>query len=311
MSRIKVGILGASGETGTSIINGLLEAGTFEIIALTRPSSMTKPSNQALASRGVTLREITLSASSNPTTLLPTIRDLQILISSIAPLEQLAQIPLATAAKAAGIQRFIPCAFLPVIPAGGHHLLRDLKQVVYTHLTSLPLPYTIIDVGWWYQISIPKLPSGLTDAFVLSGKSEIAGTGNVPSALTDLRDIGRYVARIIVDDRTLNRYVFVYNEMWSQNEVWDLFEKESGEKVERHYVSEEELVARVESYSLSQNIRGENTPEFAKSLGYLTSKELYPELEFKGLEVFAKEILRGEVPTIYEELKKQFAAWKK
>lgn len=58
----------------------------------------------------------------------------------------------------------------------------------------------------------------------------------MPSALTDLRDIGKYVAKLIVDDRTLNKMVLVYNEIWTPNQVYDLMEKKSGEKLERSYV---------------------------------------------------------------------------
>ena len=110
------------------------------------------------------------------------------------------------------------------------------KEVVYNHIKTLYLPYTILDVGWWYQIAFPKLPSGKIDYAVALPGNELAGKGNVPSALTHLRDIGKYVAKIITDDRTLNKMVLAYNEMWSPLQVYDLLEKLSGEKLERKYV---------------------------------------------------------------------------
>jgi hypothetical protein len=58
----------------------------------------------------------------------------------------------------------------------------------------------------------------------------------VPSALADIRDVGRYVARIIADPRTLNKKVHVYNEVYTRNQVYDLLEKLSGEKLEHKYV---------------------------------------------------------------------------
>lgn len=67
----------------------------------------------------------------------------------------------------------------------------------------------------------------------------IAGDGNTPYALTDIGDIGMYTARIIADPRTLNRMVFAYNEIKTQNQVYDLIEKLSGEKVERNHVCPE------------------------------------------------------------------------
>jgi hypothetical protein len=65
---------------------------------------------------------------------------------------------------------------------------------------------------------------------------EISGDGNTPSAITDLRDIGRYVAKIVADPRTLNKMVFAYNTVKTPNEIYSLLEELSGEKLERKYV---------------------------------------------------------------------------
>lgn len=104
------------------------------------------------------------------------------------------------------------------------------------HVQRLHLPYTVIDVGWWYQISLPRLPSGRLDRNLLLYSSFIAGDGNVPSARTDLRDIGKYVARIITDPRTINQKVLAYADLRTHNEVYDTVEMLSGEKIPRQYV---------------------------------------------------------------------------
>lgn len=215
---------------------------------------------------------------------------------------------------------------MPVVPAGGVHMLRDLKETVYNHVKCLNLPYTIVDVGWWYQIAFPALPSGKIDYAIVIPSTRLPGDGNVPSALTDLRDIGRYVAKIIVDDRTLNKYVFVYNELHSPSQVFDLMEKLSGEKLDRQYDSLEVLQDRVADaetklvdhpddymfnvqkvstqYLISWGIRGDNTPEYAKYLGYVTSKDLYPDFEYKPFEIYLRdEVLAGKAKGVYEWLK--------
>lgn len=325
MTYPRIGLIGATGETGSSILNGLLSASQdFHIVALARPSSLAKPANLALKAKGIELRPLDLTASQAE--IVASLQNVDILISAIGPSDQLAQIPLATAAKTAGIKRFIPCAFVTVIPAGGIHLLRDQKQQVYEHIFKSGLHYTIIDVGWWYQISVPRVPSGRLDAYAfVTNKNEIPGDGTVLSGLTDLRDIGKYVAKIVVDDRTLNKWVFVYNELWSQNSIYDFVEKKTGEKIERNYVSGEDLVARIEGtgdvadmaalmvkvpaqYMHSWGVRGDNTPEYAKYLGYLTSKELYPDMQFTSFESYFDEALAGTAKTVYEELKAKFAA---
>lgn len=110
------------------------------------------------------------------------------------------------------------------------------KEKVLNHIKSIYLPYTLIDVGWWYEISAPRVPSGRVDYGLMMPMPFFVGDGSVPSALTYLQDVGRYVAKIIADPRTLNRMVFVYNELWTQQQIVDKVEELSGEKVERKYV---------------------------------------------------------------------------
>jgi len=55
------------------------------------------------------------------------------------------------------------------------------------------------------------------------------------------------------------------------------------------------------NYKRSICIRGDNTPEHAKYLGYLDGKELYPDVEVEGLETFMKRMLDGEIEAIYAE----------
>ena len=107
---------------------------------------------------------------------------------------------------------------------------------MYNHVKKLFLPYTILDVGWWYQLNLLRLPSGKIDYAIATPDSGIPGDGNVPSALIDLRDIGAYVAKIIADDRTLNKMVLAFDQEWSLNQVYDLLEKLSGEKIDRRFV---------------------------------------------------------------------------
>lgn len=69
-----------------------------------------------------------------------------------------------------------------------------------------------------------------------SGNDEIVGDGNMPTALIDLRDVGRYMARIISDPRTLNRKIFAHNVVSTQNKIHELMEELSEESIVRNYV---------------------------------------------------------------------------
>ena len=85
-------------------------------------------------------------------------------------------------------------------------------------------------------MSYPRLESGRADYAMTTANNEIVGDGTTPTAITDLRDVGRYMARIILDDRTLNKMVFAYNSVVTQNQIYDLLEELSEEKVVRNYV---------------------------------------------------------------------------
>lgn len=51
----------------------------------------------------------------------------------------------------------------------------------------------------------------------------------------------------------------------------------------------------------SWGVRGDNTPEYAKFLGYLTSKELYPDLKYRTLEEYLYEVLEGTAKAVYQD----------
>ena len=108
---------------------------------------MSKPFNVALKDRGVELRELDLKASQNA--IESALKDIEILVSAIGPFDLLDQIPLANAAKAVGVKRFVPDTWATIMPVG-IHAIRDQKEVVLNHIKRIYLPFTVIDVGWYY-----------------------------------------------------------------------------------------------------------------------------------------------------------------
>ncbi|KAJ7286373.1 hypothetical protein C8J57DRAFT_1446898 [Mycena rebaudengoi] len=308
--------LGATGETGGSILKGLLEdADSFDVEALVRPSSKDKPEVQEMAKRGVNIRVVDIEGPLDD--VVKALEGVDVLISTIDAMSQLAQLHLATAAKQAGVKRFVPCAFMTVAPPGIGFELRDSKEEVYQHIRKLYLPYTVIDVGFWHQLSFPPLPSGCVNyATVIPPRPDIHADGNAPTMLTDLRDIGPFVARIIKDPRTLNKYVVTYSDVLSENEIFAILEEMSGEVIERKYVSVDEVIAsrarataaqKAEpdnfityvmkaggDYTYSKYVRADNTPEYAAYLGYLDVRDLYPDFTPRSFRQFVGELLEGK-----------------
>ncbi|KAG9251776.1 isoflavone reductase [Emericellopsis atlantica] len=269
---MKVAIVGATGETGQSIVNGLLESpAKFEITALVRAASLQKPASQKLQELGVRLVATDISGPRD--TLVATLTSI------------------------------------------------DVKEDVLDHVKKIWLPFTAIDVGWWFQISTPRLPSGRFDYALSAPMDGIVDGGGVAIAITHLRDVGRYVARIISDDRTLNRSIFAYSEVKTQCQVFDAVEAKTGEAPERKMIPAEDVVSKANEaeqkvkagskemsdlvslwtwqYRLSWGVRGDNNPEYAKYLGYLDGKELYPDFEFTTFDQYLDELLEGKGSKVY------------
>ncbi|KAJ4171219.1 hypothetical protein NW754_007365 [Fusarium falciforme] len=321
MSNIKVAVAGATGETGSSIVRGLLASTTnrFQVTALIRPSSLSKPGALELKEMGVKVVGADLTGPAED--LKAILTDMDVVISAVNATAILNEIPLINAAKSAGVGRYVPCFFATVVPPNGVLRLRDVKEVVLNHIKKVYLPYTVIDVGWWYQIALPRVPSGRLDKALAMPAEYIPGDGNTPSAMTDVKDIGRYVARIIADPQTLNRMVFAYTELRTTNQVYGIVEKQSGETIERKYMHEDEIKGRAAAAQLSNTIpgslenvsesqfqywnswgiRGDNTPEFAKYLGYLLAKDLYPDLEGRTFEAYVKDALDGKEQAAWQQ----------
>ncbi|KAJ5416621.1 isoflavone reductase family protein [Penicillium crustosum] len=280
-----------------------------------RPSSADKPTAKELAQKGLPIRVGDLDGPFED--LVSLLSGFDLVISAIDAGSQLAQITLATAAKEARVARFIPCGFTTVCPPGDVMLIRDDKEKVYQHLKNLSLPFTVIDVGFWYQISFPTIPSGRVDyATPITPNVTIHHDGEAPNFLTDLRDIGRFVARIATDDRTLNQYVYTYGDVLSENQIFSMMEERSAERIDRKHMTAQEIEATVSmakkayndnpksmgspfmlymsQYNYSKYVRGDNSPESAKSLGYLNARELYPDFKPVTFGDFLSEVLDGK-----------------
>ncbi|KAL5495816.1 hypothetical protein ACEPAI_1280 [Sanghuangporus weigelae] len=309
MAKQSVLIIGATGITGSSIVNGLLEdSGNFHVIAAVRPSSTSKPQVGDFKSRGVEIRILYLENRSVDQIAEP-FQGVDIVISTIYITEILRQKVLVDACKKAGVKRFIPDDW--AIPSiRGVRKLGDEKLVIRDYVKESGIGYTFIDVGWWMQLSPPFMhlidKAKVPYPRLIRTYGSRFGTGDVKCAVTDSRDIGKFVARIIVDERTLNRYVFCWVQEVTQNELFAIAERVFGHKIDIGTFSEEERLDLLHhgadternsaDYVYSLWIRGDNTVENAKKEEYggaLDAKELYPDLgeELRTLEDYAKELL--------------------
>jgi len=234
--------------------------------------------------------------------------NVDIIVSTLHFSQILNQIPLLKLAKSAGVRRFVPCDWGTASDPEGEMVLREVKESVRQSVRESQIPYTFIDVGYWFQVAVPEV-------FTID---YCFGDGNVKTALTDLPDIGKFVARILLDDRTIGKYVFIWAEELSQNEIHKIVNKYSDKVVNwRDHISPEALKQRIKElranriakkgngisdldqsdveliileYGLNKNVNGHNTPKYAKEhYGALDARELYPDIKPRSFDDFAKE----------------------
>jgi hypothetical protein len=59
------------------------------------------------------------------------------------------------------------------------------------------------------------------------------------------------------------------------------------------------VAVAIQSYSYSKFVREDNCPVNAKYLGYLDTRELYPDFKPIKFEQFVREVLQGEAKKLY------------
>ncbi|RPD58079.1 NAD-P-binding protein [Lentinus tigrinus ALCF2SS1-7] len=304
-------VVGTSGNTGRSIVDGLLKSGNFRLAALIRPSSSSTPATEALRTAGVEVRIGDIHDDVKKLEAL--LRDVDVLISVPGWLIR-DQRDIFRAAKEAGVKRVIPGDF-GTPGAKGIRALHDMKLEIRDFIQELGVGYTFIDVGGWMQGWLP-LPrrSSMSDEAKQVGYTYLED-GSVKTLVTDRRHIGTYVARIIADPRTLNHAVIVWEDEPSQAEAQELAVRLSGdgEALREKFVratrdtfrqaieeGKREIAADPSAlgpqtkvswngYMHSMLVLQENTLANAKRLGYLDVRELYPEMPRYSLKEFAEE----------------------
>ena len=95
-----------------------------EITALVRPSSAKRDEVHILHDRAVDIL-IAGVRTEDISSLAGKLSGFNTIISAVGRDAQLLQLRLIDAAKKAGVQRFVPCAFMTIGPPGGVMLLRD------------------------------------------------------------------------------------------------------------------------------------------------------------------------------------------
>ncbi|KAI1782257.1 NAD(P)-binding protein [Ganoderma leucocontextum] len=321
-------VVGATGTTGKNITDAVLASGNFKLVAiqrvgaLIRPSSLSKPAVSELRARGVEIRTGDLNDSIE--SLRQSLEGVDILVSTIAVWAISQQRDIIRAAKAAAVERVVPCDF--GTPGGkGVRAVYDEKLGIHDLVKELGLPHTFIDVGWWMQLYLPLPLASKAPQQAKDMTWTIYEDGTARNLVTSNENIGKYVARILADPRTVNQAVIVWEDEVSQEDAHALGERLSNDgntlKAKRIVTTKQGLVAAASAakemlardpsndmmnlalswnqVQISMNVLGENTLENAtQRLGYLDARGLYPDIVPLPFEEYAKQFYAMEDPGI-------------
>lgn len=243
MSIVKVTLVGATGSLGVPILDALVNEGSFEITALQRASSKSKPGHLDK------IRVETISDSLPIDELTETLRGQDAVVVCYRAKDASEQIKFGEAAAAAGVQRLIPADFGSCDSSGKRERelvkLFDLKVQIRESLQGLTKQHE--GFSWTSLVNGHFFDWGLRESFLHfdldTRKAEIVDDGNTKSSQATLAQIARATVKILQKpEETKNRMLFIQSFCVSQNEVLRSLEKAMGVKWEVEYVESEKFI---------------------------------------------------------------------
>ncbi|CAG8468142.1 1537_t:CDS:2, partial [Racocetra fulgida] len=171
-------IAGATGNLGFHIADAFLKQGCYNVKILRRKLENNNEKAKLLESKGA---KIVYAVYDDKNDLIKAIKGTDVIVSAIRGDYYNDQIMLLTAAKEAGVKRFIPSEFEPHPVIAGKYKLRDA-------LEKSGLEYTYIFNGIFYEF---------LEFFgfnVKNKKATFYANGDAKVRITSLADAGRYTA---------------------------------------------------------------------------------------------------------------------
>lgn len=243
-------VVGATGLVGQETCRRLAQRGD-NVRALVRPTSSPEKVS-ALTSYGA---ELSLGDLKDPESLSHACRGVTAIVStasstlsrqhgdSIESVDAAGQLNLVSAAKSAGVDRFI---FVSFRPPETPFPLSQVKQEVERALA--PLNYTIVQASWFMEVWLsPALGFDYQNATV-----RLYGDGRNPVSWVSFTDVAEMCAVAVRHPATFRKTIeFGGPEALTPLQVVDIFERVSGRKFNVEHISEAALRAQYEAASNS------------------------------------------------------------
>ncbi|OWZ24338.1 hypothetical protein PHMEG_000620 [Phytophthora megakarya] len=230
----KFAIVGAGG-VGAGVVEGLLKANATVTI-LTRDDSKTEL--QSFKERGVSLVKVNYDDEAS---LKEALSGSEVVVCAIHAYHHALQLVIARAAKAAGVQLFVPTEFGMPEEDGPN----VTKEKVRALLKELDLPFALFHGGLWAEY----IPFFLGYNFK-EGVMSVVGEGDAKMSIVARSDLSRFIAHVLVTapKASLEWSRFsVESDRLSPKEIAALAEKKLGKEMELKLVSYDETKKNYET----------------------------------------------------------------
>ncbi|XP_020267506.1 isoflavone reductase-like protein [Asparagus officinalis] len=303
----KILIIGGTGYIGKFIVGASVKLG-HPTFALVRDTSSSDPAKAKLlegfVSSGVTLLKGNLHDHES---LVKAIKEVDVVISAVGAVQLADQIKIVDAIKEVGnIKRFLPSEF------GFDHDRVDVigpaestfapKVQIRRAIEAEGTPYTIVSSNYFAGCSLPTLAQADSTG-PPKDKVVIYGDGNTKAIFVNEEDVATYTIRAVDDPRTLNKVMYIRppGDIYTHNELVSLWEKKTGKILERIYLTEEEVLQKLErapfpinlltAINYSVFIKGETTRiKIDPSFG-VEASELYPDVKYTTVEEYISNLV--------------------
>ncbi|GMY05760.1 probable pinoresinol-lariciresinol reductase 3 [Fagus crenata] len=296
MGKSRILIIGVTGNLGFHLAKTSLQF-SHPTFALFRDSAYSDPIKSqklhSLSNSGATLLKGSLQDEAS---LLEAIKQVDVVICAVSSIQVLDQKLLISAIKQAGcIKRFIPSEF-GVDPYKAQ--ISDMDYNFYSWKAEIRrlveaegIPYTVISCNFFMSFLIPSLVQPDLEA-PPRDKATIFGDGNTKGVFVKESDVAAFTISAVDDPRTLNKVLYLRppGNVYSLNELIEIWESKIGKKLEKIYEPEEELLRKIKVIPYPNNmkriflysafIKGDHTYFDIESSGGVDGTKLYPQLKY-------------------------------
>ncbi|VDC05070.1 unnamed protein product [Peniophora sp. CBMAI 1063] len=212
-----------------------------KVVLLTRPQSASK--YESFAAQGATIVPVTDYHSTPEVS--KALAGIDVVISTVGHAALFdVQVPIAKAAKEAGVQLFVPSEFASPTDNATEGFFAAKAALVKQIRDDVGIPTAVFFTGGFSD----TIWGPFFDLDFKSGSVGVGGDGNAKASFTSRTDIARYVAYVLTalpPSESKNKTFRIEGERASLNEIFAAYEKKYGVKLQVKYTSVEELQKRV------------------------------------------------------------------